>query len=138
VDFHFPKREGRNVKLQSRFTRRASRVTIGDAGLVQVVLRHLDVHLVADGNADEIFAHLAGDVREDLVTVGQFDTKHGARQHLCDGSGQFDVLFSWHGERQNFAWYPASAAGKNQPFDKRKTNGHSPLIRYIQHTVYEK
>ena len=70
-----------------------------DPRLVQVVLRHLDVDLVADGDADEIFTQLAGDVREHLVAVGQLDAEHGAGQHLCDGSREFDVLFFGHGEK---------------------------------------
>jgi hypothetical protein len=88
------------------FVYHAARVTrnscsaIGNPRLVQVVLRHLDIDPVADGNADEILAHLAGEVREDLVAIGQFNAEHGAGQHLRDGSGQFDVLFSRHGERQ--------------------------------------
>ena len=56
---------------------------------------------VPHGNADEVLAHLARDVREDFVAIGQFDPKHGAGQHLRDGSRQFDVLFFWHGEKEN-------------------------------------
>jgi hypothetical protein len=70
-------------------------------------------NLVADGDADEVFAHPAGDVREDFVAIGQFDPEHGAGEHRCDGSGQFDVLFSWHGERQKIAKHPANAAKKS-------------------------
>jgi hypothetical protein len=76
-----------------------SGVAVGDAGFVQVVLGHFDIDLITDGDADKVFAHFAGNVREDFVAVGQFDPKHGARQHLRDGSRQFDVLFSWHGEK---------------------------------------
>ena len=60
---------------------------IDDAGLGQIVGRHFELHAVAGGQADETLAHLAGDVREDLMAVGQLHPKHGARQHLGDGSG---------------------------------------------------
>jgi hypothetical protein len=83
-----------------RSSRGDSGVAVGDAGLVQVVLGHFDVDLVANGDADEIFAHLARDMREDFVAVGQFDPEHGAGQHLCDGSRQFDMLFSSHSDGQ--------------------------------------
>ena len=42
---------------------------VGDARPVQVVGRHLEVDLVADADADEIFAHFAGNMREHLMAV---------------------------------------------------------------------
>ena len=59
-------------------------VTKGDASLAQVVGRHLDVDLVAHANPDEVFAHLAGDVRENLVAIGQRHSEHRAWKHLRD------------------------------------------------------
>jgi hypothetical protein len=57
----------------SRFTLHASRFTMptGDARPVRVAGRHLEVDLVADADADEIFAYLAGNVRENPVSVGK-------------------------------------------------------------------
>jgi len=78
-------------------THAVSDVPVGDARLVEVVGRHLDVDRVADVNADEVFAHLAGDVREHLVAVGQCDAEHGAGQHLFHVSHQLDWLFFGHG-----------------------------------------
>ena len=69
---------------------------VGDARLVQIVGRHFDVDLVADADADEVFPHFAGDVREHLMPVRQGDAKHGARQHLLDVAGQLDWLFFGH------------------------------------------
>jgi hypothetical protein len=51
----------------------------GDAGLAQIVWRHFHVHLVSDTDADEVLAHLARDMRKDLVAVGERDAEHGAR-----------------------------------------------------------
>src|SRR5580704_14068859 len=42
----------------------------GDAGLAEVVRGHLHIDLVAHADADEVFAHFSGDMREHLVTVG--------------------------------------------------------------------
>ena len=66
------------------------------AGLAQVIRRHLDIDPVTYTDADEVFAHLAGDVGEDLVSVGQRDTKHRSGQHLADRSVQFNWLFFGH------------------------------------------
>ena len=49
----------------------ASSVPAGDARLVQVVGRHFGVDLVADADADEVSAQLAGDVREHFMPVGR-------------------------------------------------------------------
>ena len=59
---------------------------VGDARPVQVVGRHLEVDLVADADADEIFAHFAGNMREHLMAVGQGHPEHRAGQHLPDDS----------------------------------------------------
>ena len=67
-----------------------------NAGFVEVVRGHLDVDFVADGDADKVFAHLAGDVGEDFMAVGQGHPEHGTGQHLRHGSGEFDVFFFWH------------------------------------------
>ena len=69
---------------------------VGDARLVEVVGRHFDVHLVADGDADEIFAHFAGDVRENRMAIRQLDPEHRSGQHLLDMAGQFNWLFFSH------------------------------------------
>jgi hypothetical protein len=59
----------------------------------EVVGGHLDIHPVADADADEVFAHLAGDVGEDFVAVGESDTEHGAGQHLVHNSSNLYGLF---------------------------------------------
>ena len=68
----------------------------GDAGFAEVVGGHLDFDLVAHADADEVFAHLAGNMGEDFMAVGKGHAKHGARQHLGHGSGQFDGFFFCH------------------------------------------
>lgn len=45
------------------------RVAEGDARLAEVVGRHLDVHAVTHADADEMLAHLAGNVGEDFVAI---------------------------------------------------------------------
>ena len=52
-----------------------------DARLVQIAGGHLDIDLVADADADEIFAPLAGDRCEHFIAVRQRHPKHRAGQH---------------------------------------------------------
>ena len=68
----------------------------GDASLAQVVRGEFDIDLISDADANEVLAHLAGDVREDLVACRQRDPKHGAGQHLRDGALQANWFFFWH------------------------------------------
>ena len=63
-----------------------------DAAAGQVVGRELDGDLVAGVNADEIHAHLAGDVGHDAVPVGQFYLEHGIGQRLNDLAFHFDDI----------------------------------------------
>src|SRR5262245_26653608 len=71
-------------------------VSVSNARLTEVIGRHLHLHLVTDRNADEIFSHLAGDMREHLVTVGKRDTEHRPRQDLGYRSRQFNWFFFSH------------------------------------------
>jgi hypothetical protein len=66
---------------------------VNDAGLVEVVGGHFHADAVADGEADEALAHLARDVRENLMFVGQFDAKHRSGEHRKYLSFNLDWLF---------------------------------------------
>ena len=80
------------------------RDTKRDSRLAKVVGRHFDLHLIADTDADEVFSHLAGDVGQHLMPVGQGHAKHRARQNLGYRPDQFDWFFFCHAVRQlNFA-----------------------------------
>jgi len=79
------------VKLTEKLT-----MTKGDAGLAQVVRRHLHVDLVADADADKIFAHLAGNMGQDLMAVGKRDAEHRSGQDLGNGPRQFNGFFFCH------------------------------------------
>jgi hypothetical protein len=90
---------GRKAGLNSRsaLRRRATiRVTEGDARLAEIVRRHLDIHAVAHADADEMLAHLAGDMGKNFVPVGQGHAKHGSRQHLGNRASQFNGFFFSH------------------------------------------
>ena len=67
-----------------------------DARLGQVVGRKLDLDFIAGNDADEMFAHLARDMREDIALAWKIDTKHGARQHLRDNAFRDDLFFFRH------------------------------------------
>ena len=66
----------------------------GDARLVFIVRRHFHFHAVADDEANEAFAHFAGDVSEHFVFgTLEFDAEHGASQYLSNGAFQLNRLF---------------------------------------------
>ena len=69
---------------------------IGDPRFVQIVGRHLDFDFVANADADEILSHLAGNVGQYFVTVGQRHPEHRAGQNLGYRSGQFNGFFFRH------------------------------------------
>ena len=69
-----------------------------DARLAEVVRGHLDIHAINNTDADEMLAHLAGDVGEDFMAVGEGHAKHGAGQHLGYRARQFNGFFFCHNE----------------------------------------
>src|SRR5947209_19091691 len=77
-----------------------SLVAVRDAPAVQVVRRKLDQHPVARQYAYEVLAHLARDVRENLVLcVLQLDAEHRVRQSLDDFRHHFNRFFFRHTPR---------------------------------------
>ena len=66
---------------------------INDACFVNVVRRHFHFDAVANGKADEAFAHLSRNMREDIVFVRERDSEHGAGQNGCDSSFHLDCFF---------------------------------------------
>ena len=70
--------------------------SINDARLAGVVRRHLHFDPVTDREANEAFAHLAGDVRENEMIVRERDTKHSPGQHGHNCALQFDCFFGIH------------------------------------------
>src|SRR5207237_8234073 len=65
-------------------------VAIDDAPARQIVRRKLDGDLVSRQNANKILAHLAGNVRQNLVLVLQLDAEHGVGQRLDDRGHHFN------------------------------------------------
>src|SRR5712692_5243944 len=57
-------------------------VAVNDAPAGQVVWRKLDSNLVPGQDADEVLAHLSGDVRQHLVLVLELNAKHRVGQWL--------------------------------------------------------
>ena len=53
----------------------------GDAGLGHIIGGNLDTDTVAYYQADEALAHLAGDVSQELMTIGHLYAEHGAGEH---------------------------------------------------------
>src|SRR6476660_8565141 len=59
-------------------------VAVGDPATGEVVGCELDLNPIAGEDADVVHAHLAGDVREDLVAIFELDAEHGVGQRLDD------------------------------------------------------
>src|SRR6266849_4980604 len=69
-------------------------VPVNDPAARQIVRRKLDGHLVPGQDADEILAHLSGNVREHLMLVFQLHAEHGIRQRLNHRGHHLDgILF---------------------------------------------
>lgn len=52
---------------------------VGDSSTIQIVRRQFDRYAVARQDLDEVHADFAGNVRQDLMIVLQFDLEHGIR-----------------------------------------------------------
>ena len=55
---------------------------IDNARLGKIVGRHFNLHRVAFRDADPVFAHLTGNMRQYFMSVGQLDLEHSAGHHL--------------------------------------------------------
>src|SRR5262245_32861397 len=75
---------------------RARSGAVDDAAARQVVRRHFDGHAVTRDDADEVLAHLAGDVGEDLVTALDLDAELGVGEGLDDRAFEDDGFFLGH------------------------------------------
>src|SRR4051795_13747037 len=76
---------------------RFSLVAIDDAPTGQVVRRKLDDDPVLGKDADVVLPHLAGDVSQHLVTIGELHAEHGVRQGLDHSALDLDgSVFLWH------------------------------------------
>jgi len=105
---------------------------INDPGFIDVVGRHLELHAVAGGQADEALAHFARNVGEDGVVVGQLHPEHGAGENGSDLPFEFDSFFRIHifcgtgapfwgsaGRRIKMRWLVAPAGWLTRPLFAR-------------------
>src|SRR5271166_5338234 len=76
-------------------------IPIHDAAPVQVVGRKLHGHPVAWKYFDEVLAHFAGDVRQNLVLVLQLNLEHGIGQRLDHHRHDFNRVFLTHSAPEN-------------------------------------
>lgn len=66
---------------------------IGDTAARQVVNRKLDGYLVARQDFDVVHAHFAGNMRQNLMAVLEFDLEHRVRKGFENRSFKFDDVF---------------------------------------------
>jgi hypothetical protein len=67
-----------------------------DPRLAEIVRRHFHPHTVTNGEADEMLAHLAGNVGQHFVLIVQRDAKHGSWKDCFDHTFQLNRLFTTH------------------------------------------
>lgn len=79
-----------------------------DARLGHVIGGHFHAHLVTHHDFDEPFAHLAGNMGEHFVSVGQAHLEHGACQHGADGAFHFNFTFGVFFLGRRFAEMPSA------------------------------
>lgn len=76
-------------------------ISISDAPAIQIIRRKLDQNSITRKDANEVFAHFAGDVRQHLMPAFlQLDPKHCVRQCFQDLRHDLYRLFLRHTERQ--------------------------------------
>ena len=61
-------------------------MTVSDATFREVIGGHFNLHLVTGENLDVMYAHFAGYMGDDLMSVFQFDAEHCVAEGLDDGS----------------------------------------------------
>jgi hypothetical protein len=81
---------------QKRPERAGSAFAINDSTATQVVRRNFDFHAVARHDSNEILPHLAGNMRQDNVTILKFDAELSVRQRFNDGTFDLNGLFFGH------------------------------------------
>jgi hypothetical protein len=83
----------RRIEQESR---RHKLESINDARLGCIVRRHFHFHSITNGKANETFAHLSGNVRENHTLIGKCDAEHSSWKHHHDGTLQYDRLLRIH------------------------------------------
>jgi hypothetical protein len=70
--------------------------SVDDSGFADIIRRHFHSNAIANGETDETFAHLAGDMGQDKVLVSQGNSEHGPWQHRHDSAFYGNRLFRIH------------------------------------------
>lgn len=87
-----------------------------DPGLGQIVRGKLHFHLVAGNDSDEMLAHFARNMGQNITRTRQVHPEHCPRQHLCHRSFRDDLFFFRHaimiGKERGVLNCPASVGSK--------------------------
>lgn len=102
-------------------------VPVHDASAREIVRRQLDDHTVLGQDADVVLAHLAGDVGENLMAVGQLDAECSVRQSLDHGSLDLDDPFFFGHIVRNLFFPRVGIAFRSCGADPAWTGSPSPV-----------
>src|SRR5262249_50209423 len=72
------------LKRQVKANLASSPAPIHDASLAQIIGRDFHGNRIAGNDTDKVLAHASGDVRDDLMAIGQLDAELRIRQGLLD------------------------------------------------------
>src|SRR3954452_22580418 len=98
-------------------------VPVDDATPGEVVRREFHHHAVLREDPNVVLAHLAADVGEHLVSVGQLDPEHGVGKGLHYGALDLDHAFLLRHELRNLIVCQVSTL-RPGPFRVRSANLH--------------
>src|SRR5262249_33223112 len=81
---------GLELELSDGWGTRPSLIAVDDPPAGEIVRGELHDDPVLGQDADVVLPHLAADVGQDLVTVGELHPEHGVRQGLDDAAFDLD------------------------------------------------
>ncbi len=102
--------------------------SVNDSSLVQIVRRHFELHPVAVREADEMLAHLARNMGENLMLIRQLNPEHRSSEDGSNFTLGFDCLFCRHDLKNNY-WETGPQNGANSHASEAPDDG-TPTRRH--------
>ena len=107
------------VEISRYFPAERLLVAVGDAATGQVVGAQLDNNPILRKDPDVVLSHLARDVGEHFVSVGQLNTKHRVGQSFDNCAFDLDdTVFFGHSLFVAKSWVPLVCGGCGAPLPK--------------------
>jgi hypothetical protein len=85
-----------SYQCYTRYAQSSSTQTINYSCFAQIIRRHLEFNPISQVQPDKALSHLARNVGEDYLAIGQFDTKHCSGENGDDFTLHCDGRFIGH------------------------------------------